>query len=76
VHCSESGAYDRTAHSIAPAWLCDVLEILTGRGIGLAVWNFQASSGIADRLSSRRSINTTCSWLMSGGLTPRGQEEA
>ena len=48
VHCGEGGAYNKTPHKVVLAWLRDVLEILTGHGIGLAVWNFRGSFGIMD----------------------------
>ncbi|MFQ6035860.1 MAG: glycoside hydrolase family 5 protein [Sedimentisphaerales bacterium] len=48
VHCGEGGAYNKTPHKIVLAWLRDVLEILTGHGIGLALWNFRGSFGILD----------------------------
>ncbi len=48
VHCGEGGAYNKTPHSIVLAWLRDVLEILTGHGIGMALWNFRGSFGIMD----------------------------
>jgi len=54
VHCGEGGAYNRTPHKMVLAWLRDVLEILTGHGIGLAVWNFRGSFGIMD--SGRRDV--------------------
>jgi endoglucanase len=48
VHCGEGGAYSKTPHNVVLAWLRDVLEILTGHGIGLAMWNFRGSFGIMD----------------------------
>ncbi len=48
VHCGEGGAFNKTPHKIVLAWLRDVLEILTGHGIGLALWNFRGSFGIMD----------------------------
>lgn len=48
VHCGEGGAYNKTPHKVVLAWLRDVLEILTGHGIGLALWNFRGSFGIID----------------------------
>ncbi len=54
VHCGEGGAYNRTPHKVVLAWLRDVLEILTGHGIGLAVWNFRGSFGIMD--SERKDV--------------------
>jgi len=48
VHCGEGGAFNKTSHNVVLAWLRDVLEILTGHGIGLAMWNFRGSFGIMD----------------------------
>jgi endoglucanase len=48
VHCGEGGAFNKTPHKVMLAWLRDVLEILTGYGIGLALWNFRGSFGIID----------------------------
>ncbi len=54
VHCGEGGAYNKTPHKVVLAWLRDVLEILTGHGIGLALWNFRGSFGILD--SGRKDV--------------------
>ncbi len=48
VHCGEGGAFNKTPHDIVLRWLRDVLEVLTGHGIGLALWNFRGSFGILD----------------------------
>jgi len=48
VHCGEGGAFNKTPHNVVLAWLRDVLEILTGHGIGLAMWNFRGAFGIMD----------------------------
>jgi endoglucanase len=48
VHCGEGGAFNKTPHKVVLAWLRDVLEILTGYGIGLALWNFRGEFGIID----------------------------
>ncbi|MCJ7778803.1 MAG: cellulase family glycosylhydrolase [Sedimentisphaerales bacterium] len=48
VHCGEGGAYSKTPHEVFLAWWRDVLEILTGFGIGWALWNFRGSFGILD----------------------------
>ena len=48
VHCGEGGAFNKTPHDVVLAWLRDVLEILTGHGIGLALWNLRGSFGILD----------------------------
>ncbi|MHC4642504.1 MAG: cellulase family glycosylhydrolase [Planctomycetota bacterium] len=54
VHCGEGGTYNKTPHKVVLAWLRDVLEILTGNGIGLALWNFRGSFGILD--SDRKDV--------------------
>ena len=54
VHCGEGGAYNKTPHDVVLAWLRDVLEILTGHNIGLAMWNFRGSFGIFD--SERKDV--------------------
>jgi endoglucanase len=48
VHCGEGGAYSQTPHAVVLAWLGDVLDILTGHGIGYALWNFRGPFGILD----------------------------
>ena len=54
VHCGEAGCYNKTPYDVFTAWLTDVLEILTGHGIGYALWNFRGSFGILD--SGRKDI--------------------
>jgi len=54
VHCGEGGAYNKTPQKVVLAWLQDVLEILTGHGIGLSIWNFRGSFGILD--SGRKDV--------------------
>ena len=54
VHCGEGGVYNKTPHNVVLAWLRDTLEILTGHGIGLALWNFRGSFGILD--SGRKDV--------------------
>ena len=48
VHCGEGGAYSKTPHDIVLRWYREVLEILTGHGIGFALWNFRGPFGILD----------------------------
>jgi endoglucanase len=48
VHCGEGGAYNHTPHKVFLAWLKDVLDILSGFGIGLALWNFRGGFGVLD----------------------------
>ena len=46
VHCGECGAYNKTPHAVFLAWFTDVLDILSGNGIGFAPWNFIGDFGI------------------------------
>ena len=55
VHCGEGGCYSETPHAVFLSWFEDVLEILTGLGIGYALWNFRGSFGVLD--SRRRDID-------------------
>jgi endoglucanase len=48
VHCGEGGAHQHTPHAVVLAWLDDVLDILTGHGIGYALWNLRGTFGILD----------------------------
>jgi endoglucanase len=48
VHCGEGGAYNWTPHDVVLRWLRDVLEILSGAGIGYALWNLRGSFGVLD----------------------------
>jgi len=48
VHCGEGGAFNRTPHDVFLRWFRDALEILTGHGIGYALWNFRGSFGLLD----------------------------
>ena len=48
VRCGEGDAYNKMSRNVVLAWLRDVLEILTGHGIGLALWNFCGAFGIPD----------------------------
>lgn len=52
IHCGECGCWRETPHDVFLAWFGDVLDILTPRGIGYALWNFRGDFGILD---SRRS---------------------
>ncbi len=44
----EIGAYNKTPHQIALAWLRDMLDIHTRHNIGYVVWTFRGSFGIMD----------------------------
>ena len=48
VHCGEGGCFNLTPHDVFLRWFRDVLEILTGLGIGLALWQFRGAFGILD----------------------------
>jgi endoglucanase len=48
VHCGECGCFKHTPHAVFLAWFRDVLEILTGHGIGYALWNFRGAFGLLD----------------------------
>jgi endoglucanase len=54
VHCGECGCFNKTPYDVFLAWFTDVLDILTGYGIGYALWNFRGSFGILD--SGRKDI--------------------
>ncbi len=48
VHCGEGGCFNHTPHTVALAWFEDVLGVLTGFGIGYALWNFRGPFGVLD----------------------------
>ncbi len=48
VHCGEAGCYRHTPHDVFLAWFREVLEVLTGHGIGWALWNFRGPFGVLD----------------------------
>jgi aryl-phospho-beta-D-glucosidase BglC (GH1 family) len=52
VHCGECGCWNQTPHDVFLAWFQDILEILTPKDIGYALWNFRGDFGI---LNSGRS---------------------
>lgn len=55
VHVGEWGAFQRTPHRVALAWMKDCLELWREAGWGWALWNFRGSFGILD--SGRRDVN-------------------
>lgn len=57
VHCGECGCYNKTPHNVFLAWFGDVIEILTGNGIGYALWNFRGDFGLLD--SRREDVKYT-----------------
>ncbi len=48
VHCGEAGCYRHTPHRVFLPWFRDVLAVLTGHGIGWALWNFRGPFGVLD----------------------------
>ncbi len=48
VLCGECGCYRETPHGVALAWMNDLLDALTQRNIGYALWNFRGPFGILD----------------------------
>lgn len=54
VHCGEAGCYHHTPHDAFLDWFRDVLETLTGHGIGWALWNFRGPFGVLD--SGRKDV--------------------
>ena len=55
VHCGEGGSFNHTPHKVTLAWLRDVLEILSGAGIGFALWGLHGEFGILN--SERTDVN-------------------
>lgn len=54
VHVGECGAYNRTPHAVALAWLRDLTQAWRQAGWGWALWNFRGPFGILD--SGRRDV--------------------
>jgi endoglucanase len=54
VHCGEGGCFKETPHAVFLAWFRDVLDILTGHGIGYSLWNFRGAFGVLD--SGRKDV--------------------
>lgn len=48
VHVGEWGAFNRTPHEVALAWMHDCLENWRTAGFGWALWNFRGGFGILD----------------------------
>jgi endoglucanase len=51
VHVGEWGAFNKTPHRVALAWMRDCLALWREAGWGWAVWNLRGAFGI---LNSRR----------------------
>ncbi len=54
VHCGECGCFRETPHDVFMAWFRDVLEVLTGYGIGYSLWNFRGAFGVLN--SGRKDV--------------------
>jgi endoglucanase len=48
VHVGEWGAFNRTPHAVALAWMRDQLALWREAGWGWALWNFRGSFGVLD----------------------------
>lgn len=48
VHVGEFGAYNKTPHAVALAWLKDWLELWQEAGFGWALWNLRGAFGLVD----------------------------
>ena len=48
VMVGEFGAFNKTPHKIALAWMKDLLEVWNEFGWGWALWNFRGPFGVAD----------------------------
>lgn len=55
VHCGECGAYKETPHPVFLAWFRDVLDVLSQRGVGFALWELRGDFGVVD--SGRRDVD-------------------
>jgi endoglucanase len=48
VHVGEWGAFHRTPHAVALAWMRDFLELWKEAGWGWSLWNFRGAFGVID----------------------------
>jgi len=48
VHVGEWGAFNKTPHKVALAWMHDCLELWKTTGWGWAMWNFRGGFGMLD----------------------------
>jgi len=48
VHVSEFGCYNKTAHTVALAWMGDCLSLWKEAGWGWALWNLRGDFGVMD----------------------------
>jgi endoglucanase len=48
IHVGEWGAFNRTPHAVALAWMRDCLDLWKQAGWGWAVWNLRGGFGILD----------------------------
>ncbi|MBW3635318.1 MAG: cellulase family glycosylhydrolase, partial [Armatimonadetes bacterium] len=59
IHVGEWGAFNKTPHEVALAWMRDCLELWKEAGWGWALWNFRGEFGVLD---SRRTDVRYESW--------------
>ena len=55
VHVGEWGAFNKTPHDVALAWMKDYLELWKEAGWGWAMWNFRGAFGPLE--SGRKDVN-------------------
>jgi endoglucanase len=48
IHVGEWGAFNRTPHKVALAWMKDCLSLWKAAGWGWALWNFRGGFGVMD----------------------------
>lgn len=48
IHCGEMGVVNNCPHDVALAWLDDILDSLTQRNIGYALWQLTGRFGLLD----------------------------
>ncbi|MGE3308605.1 MAG: glycoside hydrolase family 5 protein [Limisphaerales bacterium] len=48
IHVGEWGAFQKTPHAVALAWMRDLLELWREAGWGWALWNLRGSFGVLD----------------------------
>jgi endoglucanase len=54
VHVGEWGAFNKTPHDVALAWMADFLDLWKEAGWGWALWNFRGGFGVLD--SGRKDV--------------------
>ena len=54
VHCGECGAWRKTPHQVALAWMNDMFSVLKDNNIGWALWEFDGDFGLLN--SNRKDV--------------------